>query len=142
MGGYRVITDRALYIDALRAVYRIYPQYNRRTYVVEKVARQVVTGFNYRIKLINISTLIVDYAIFQVYIDLEGQSEVQLYQRVSVRNFSLSEIQEAVNLSYSKFQQLDGFRLYQAENIANGDGLRLTFTNDEIRYRLSIARSL
>jgi len=110
--------------------------------VVEKVARQVVTGFNYRIKLINISTLIVDYAIFQVYIDLEGQSEVQLYQRVSVRNFSLSEIQEAVNLSYSKFQQLDGFRLYQAENIANGDGLRLTFTNDEIRYRLSIARSL
>ena len=72
-GGYAAVTDPEVYVIALDAIHDAYTLYSLPFYEVVSVYQQIVAGKNFIIKLQHFSSSL-DYAIFKVYVDLEGET--------------------------------------------------------------------
>lgn len=88
-GGFVEVTDPEVYTVALEAIYEAYSLYSLPFYEVVSVYEQIVAGKNFIIKLQHFSSSL-DYAIFKVYANLEGETEVTLQEQVQVTNYSLN----------------------------------------------------
>ena len=90
------MSDPESLVLPLKAIYEVYSLYSLPYYEVKFAYEQILSGKNYLIKLQHSSTSL-DYAIFKIYISLQNTVTISMLEQVLVSNYSLDEINAAIN---------------------------------------------
>lgn len=118
-------------------IYKNYPEV--KSYRVEYVAQQIVAGKKYKISLENNTLKKIAYASFSVYVDLTGRSTISLVSWINFTNYTVADVISATSNTFKLHSQIKDFNLLRIENIwQNGDGLKLTFVNENKKYSVFI----
>jgi hypothetical protein len=86
-GGWREVLEKSSYADALQAVYGAYPEV--KSYYISGVEKQVVAGMNYKIGLQSNGGGYIRYALFRVYVNLQGVATVTLVEWINETGYNV-----------------------------------------------------
>jgi hypothetical protein len=70
-----------------------------KSYFISSVEKQVVAGYNYRISLQKNNAATIQYANFEVFINLNGIATVKKIIWIDITNYSVPQIIQAYNSS-------------------------------------------
>ncbi len=77
-----------------------------KSYYVSGVESQVVAGKNYKIGLQNNGDGYIRYALFQVYVNLQGEASVNMVQWINEAGYSVQQLKENYDSSLKLYNEL------------------------------------